>query len=371
MFQQTDHFKHAAEIAAAAREVRLTRHDINFKWRLANIAQAKSLASLPPPSTEISDEEIRRMMEPQPIRWPKDVIPNYRDTPAVNETIPYYRYSTDKQEYSIDYQRDAVRDWYDMRRDTFRLPPLMTKGRELDDIGFTAGFADPETSGSHRVFERRWGGQLGQYVRPGDHVVFAYFDRIGRNTVDTLQVLDAFVKARVYVHILDHVEFQFCDPAHPNTIKQIQDAAVAAEHHRGMTSLRTRRAYRSHLAAGVSMGGASALCYRRIPNPGHVAGVRNSRRNPLYRMEFVPFQAALVEEIFRLWLIESWSVAEICSALRERSKRDERFLNVTNNKPWDRRCIRYIIEKLRNERRAGGAAGMFQTAALNCAGGEN
>lgn len=346
-----------AEIVRLAPVVRLRREDCG---RISESRRALSLKSNPPPTIQLSDDDVRVMLEPRKIRWHPDLLPDYRDVPIVSETVPYFRYSTDKQEHSIEHQQYAFAEWYGLRQSLFSLPPVTTKL-----------FADPETSGGKRLFERRWGGQFGRYIRPGDHVVFVYFDRMGRNAIDTLQSLDAFVRLGVFVHVLDHAQFQFCDPRHPNTIKQIHDAASAAEYERRMASERTRRCHRSHLAKNIALGNIGGLCYRKTPNPAYVPGVIDSMTNPRFTVEFSPFEAAICEEVYRCWLVESWSVYEICKALRNRAKKDRRFLRFGTGKPWDKHGVKYVIRKLHAERGQGGAAGMFQTAALNGLAGMN
>lgn len=346
----------SAEIERLIDELALSRSDIGKinKQRLA-----ASYNALPPPTRAMTDAEVRAMLEPKPVKWHKDLIPNFRTTTAP-ETVPYYRYSTDKQQHSIEHQRHIVKEFFDDRGGLFRLPPLSANE-----------FADPETSGKRRFLERRWGGQLACYVRPGDHVVFAYFDRIGRAAVDTLDVLQKLMELGVFVHIIDHPQFQFCDPAHPSTIKLIQEAAIAAENERRLISLRTKRALDSLLSKGRGVG-CRHRCYRMPANPEYRPdAAADSMSNPRRLAEFVPAEAALCEIIYHAWAIDSWLVAEIVSALRNRAKTDKRFLRAYSGKPWTRDAVKKLIRKMHAERCRGGAAGMFLNAALNGAGGAN
>lgn len=351
------HLTRSAEIERLIVELALSRSDIGKinKQRLA-----ASYAALPPPTRALTDAEVRGMLEPKPVKWHKDLIPNYRTTTAA-ETITYHRYSTDKQQHSIEHQRQIIADFYESRRQVFRLPPMSANE-----------FSDPETSGKRLIFERRWGGQLACYVRPGDHVVFAYFDRIGRNAVDTIGLLQKFMELGVYVHIVDHPHFQFCEPGHPSTIKQIQDAAIAAENERNLISLRTKRAAGNIYAAGHAMGNGRARCYRPWPNTRFDRSAPvDAMKNPRQLAEFVPAEAALCEIIYHAWAIDSWLVAEIVSALRNRAKTDRRFLRAHSMRPWTRDAVKKLIRKFHAERCRGGVAGMFLTAALNGNGGAN
>lgn len=349
-----------AEVNRLVDVLMLKRSDIIAR-RVTRRQLADSLKHFPPPRRVLTDCDVRSILEPKPIRWHKELISDYRDT-TEPETIPYYRYSTDMQEHSIEHQSQIVKEWYDLRAASFQLPALTAKE-----------FADPETSGTRPFFERRWGGQVACYVRPGDHLVFAYFDRIGRTAGDTLNLLQKLVEMQVYVHILDHAEFQYCDPTHPSTIKKIQEAAIESEHERRKISMRTRRAVQTHLAKGRAMGAGNYRAYRRVPNPNYDPNARvDSMNNPRYLVQFNPNEAAVAEIIYRLWAIDGWLVPEILSALRRKivQCRDKRYLR-SNGKPWTRDSVKYLIRKTHAERGRGGPAGMFLNAALNGNGGAN
>jgi len=126
------------------------------------------------------------------------------------------------------------------------------------------------------------------------------------------------------------------------------------------------------LAKNIALGGAAGIGYRKVPNPTWVQGVVDSMANPRFTVEFSPFEAAVCEEVYRLWLVEAWSPYEIVLALRSRAKKDRRFLRFDNGKPWDRIRVKYVLRKFHAERSKGGAAGgMFQNPALNGIGGMN
>jgi DNA invertase Pin-like site-specific DNA recombinase len=347
------HLEHSAEIQKAFRVLMLTRDDIGY---VSSAALAQSRESFPPPCLQMSDDDVREALEPQPIQWHKDLIPDYRTNPSP-ETIPYYRYSTDKQHHSIEHQQQIVAEFLQERGQLFRLPPPADKL-----------FADPDTSGKLAIFERRWGGQLASYVRPGDHVVCAYFDRIGRTSADTLNFLDKMMQLRVFVHIIDHPQFQFSDPSNPSTVKQIQEAANGAELERKMIARRTARAAQTHLAKGVLMGCLTHRGWTRKRNYKWNPTVCDSISNPKFVTEFSVDDAAVSEIIYHLWCVEGWLVPEICAALRNKARKNKRYLRSTNGKPWDKWSVKSLIRKLHAERFRGGAAGMFaggQMAGMN------
>jgi DNA invertase Pin-like site-specific DNA recombinase len=335
---------HAQEIQKAFKELMLKRSDIGY---VSSAAIAQSRESFPPPCLSMTDADVRATLEPEPIKWHKDLIRNYRTT-STPETIPYYRYSTDKQHHSIEHQQQIVAEFLEERGAMFKLPPATDKL-----------FADPETSGKSQLFERRWGGQLASYVRPGDHIVCAYFDRIGRTSTDTLNFLDKMMSMRVFVHIIDHPQFQFSDPSNPSTVKAIQEAANGAEHERKMIARRTARAAQTHLAKGVIMGCLRHRGWTRKRNHRWNPEICDSMENPKFFTEFSPDDAAVAEVIWHLFAVEGWLVPELCAALRRKAMTNKRYLRSTNGKPWDKYAVKGLLRKMHAERFRGGAAGMF------------
>lgn len=347
------YIEHSNKIQELFKKLMLRRSDIGH---VNPAAIAQSRESFPPPCLQMSDDDVRAQLEPAPIKWHADLIQDYRTNPSP-ETIPYYRYSTDKQHHSIEHQQQIVAEFLQERGQLFKLPPVTDKL-----------FADPETSGKTAIFERRWGGQLASYVRPGDHVVCAYFDRIGRTSADTLNFLDKCMKLRVFVHIIDCPQFQFSDPANPSTVKAIQEAANGAEHERKMIARRTSRAAQTHLAKGVIMGCLRHHGWTRIRNHKWNPMMSDSMTNPKFTTTFAPAAAAVCEIIYHLWCVEGWLVPEICAALRNKAKYDSRYLRSTTNKPWEKHSVKLLIRKMHAERFRGGAAGMFaggQMAGMN------
>lgn len=83
--------------------------------------------------------------------------------------IAYTRVSTDGQ--SIEAQRHAIGHRYNVSEDGW--------------------FSDEATSGTTKAMDRKGFGALFSYARKGDTVVVAAIDRLGRNTIDVLETVEA------------------------------------------------------------------------------------------------------------------------------------------------------------------------------------
>lgn len=90
-------------------------------------------------------------------------------------TIAYTRVSTDGQ--SIDSQRHSLEQKYKVSK----------------------WFADEATSGATKALQRHGFKELFAYAREGDTVVVAAIDRLGRNTIDVLETVEALRSKRVSV----------------------------------------------------------------------------------------------------------------------------------------------------------------------------
>lgn len=85
----------------------------------------------------------------------------------MSATIAYVRVSTDDQ--TTNAQRHAIESRYKVAR----------------------WFSDEATSGAIKAKDRAGFGQLLSYVREGDTVVVYAIDRLGRNTIDVLETVEA------------------------------------------------------------------------------------------------------------------------------------------------------------------------------------
>lgn len=87
----------------------------------------------------------------------------------MSATLAYTRVSTDGQ--SIDAQRHAIAQRYNVSEDGW--------------------FTDEATSGTTKALQRKGFAALFNYARKGDNVVVAAIDRLGRNTIDVLETVEA------------------------------------------------------------------------------------------------------------------------------------------------------------------------------------
>lgn len=87
----------------------------------------------------------------------------------MSATLAYTRVSTDGQ--SIDAQRHAIAQRYNVSEDGW--------------------FTDEATSGTTKALQRKGFAALFSYARKGDTVVVAAIDRLGRNTIDVLETVEA------------------------------------------------------------------------------------------------------------------------------------------------------------------------------------
>jgi len=84
-------------------------------------------------------------------------------------TLAYTRVSTDGQ--SIETQHHAIAQRYNVSEDGW--------------------FTDEATSGATKALERKGFKSLFDYARKGDTVIVAAIDRLGRNTIDVLETVEA------------------------------------------------------------------------------------------------------------------------------------------------------------------------------------
>lgn len=103
--------------------------------------------------------------------------------------IAYTRVSTDGQ--TIEAQRHAIGQRYN-----------------VSDDGW---FSDEATSGTTKAMERKGFSALFSYARKGDTVVVAAIDRLGRNTIDVLETVEA-LKAKGVTVISMREGFDLSNP---------------------------------------------------------------------------------------------------------------------------------------------------------------
>jgi DNA invertase Pin-like site-specific DNA recombinase len=99
----------------------------------------------------------------------------------------YRRVSTAEQQNSMDVQDARIADY--------------VKFKQLTIAG---EYADPDVSGRIPIGQRSGGYALLRDLQPGDHLVVAKLDRLGRNAVDILRTIDDLTNRRkVTIHIID------------------------------------------------------------------------------------------------------------------------------------------------------------------------
>lgn len=296
-----------------------------------------------PPNRDIPDSAMAALLAARPTVMPRSVIRNLRAQYPTRGPLTcwYGRYSSDDQANSRPSQKATIERYYEMNRDRLRMPPLC-------DIEFF----DEAVSGNKRFMERRWGGQLSVFLRPGDHIVTAYFDRMGRNTVDLLTCMAAFARLRIHVHCIDAPWMQYADPNSPDTIRNIEAMATASAGFRRVNARRVSDAMHLRRARGFSAGDCGIpIGYYRRKNPRYVQmprGVKNPIENAMYLVYKSEYDSAVVEEICRVWLA-GWTTPEIRHALEARG-----IVRAETGKPWNKKMIRYVLNNLRSRSRASG-----------------
>lgn len=104
-------------------------------------------------------------------------------------TLAYARVSTDGQ--SIEAQRHAIGQRYNVSEDGW--------------------FTDEATSGATKALERKGFKALFDYARKGDTLIVAAIDRLGRNTIDVLETVEA-LKAKGVTVISMREGFDLSNP---------------------------------------------------------------------------------------------------------------------------------------------------------------
>ena len=104
-------------------------------------------------------------------------------------TLAYTRVSTDGQ--SIEAQRHTIGQRYNVSEDGW--------------------FTDEATSGATKALERKGFKALFDYARKGDTVIVAAIDRLGRNTIDVLETVEA-LKAKGVTVISMREGFDLSNP---------------------------------------------------------------------------------------------------------------------------------------------------------------
>jgi DNA invertase Pin-like site-specific DNA recombinase len=118
-----------------------------------------------------------------------------------------------------------------------------------------------------KLMDRPGGKKLHRSLHEGDHVVFAYLDRIWRNTEDCLTTLRLWTQRGIIVHFANlHIDTNSVQGKLLLTV-----LAACAEMDSGMKSERIKEVFRGLKAAGRSCNGKAPFGYK-------LTGVKGQRR---------------------------------------------------------------------------------------------
>lgn len=155
------------------------------------------------------------------------------------ETVFYGRMSTNKQDKSLEEQRHICITNYN------NSPDMPVWGAE---------FVDPGVSGKTPFQGRPAAREMIRYLRRGDCVVVAAFDRLGRDIVDLLTSMRVLRSMGVRVKVLDLTWLNDMDPDNPMTEGMLAQFAAFAQWERQVIGRRVRQAIAALRAAGHHTG---------------------------------------------------------------------------------------------------------------------
>jgi DNA invertase Pin-like site-specific DNA recombinase len=152
--------------------------------------------------------------------------------PATHPVYGYIRASTDRQIASPETQRQIIEDY------------AKRLGRSIDHF-----FIDAAVSGKKSLFERPEGAELSLILNPGDHVIAARLDRLGRSFIGFAHILELFLKKKITMHLCDMPGGVF-DPDNPMSELMIGVLIVFANYERRLISVRTREGLQARKQRG-------------------------------------------------------------------------------------------------------------------------
>jgi DNA invertase Pin-like site-specific DNA recombinase len=144
----------------------------------------------------------------------------------------YIRASTDKQVASPETQKQIITEY------------ASHLGKKIDDF-----YVDPASSGKKRLHARLAGFRLMMDLQPGDTVIVARLDRLSRSLIDFAEILDAWTKKKVCLHLCDFPGGGF-DPDNPMSEMMIGILIVFANYERRLISQRTREGLQARKLRG-------------------------------------------------------------------------------------------------------------------------
>lgn len=207
----------------------------------------------------------------------------------------YSRVSTDHQDGSLETQ------------DARSLAYAVSKGLVIpEELKFT----DPDTSGSLPLLERE-GGQLMMNTLKlspdAKHLIITKLDRLGRNTIDVLQVLKRFEEMGVIVHIVDLAGDTITTQGAIGKFF-LTILAGAAELERDFIRGRVQDRL-DHKRSKGELCGTEPYGWRKVDT-----GQVNSKSKPIYRLEPSPEEQHWLRQMAD-WRAAGWSYKKIADEL--------------------------------------------------------
>lgn len=164
------------------------------------------------------------------------------------KTYGYMRYSRDKQQDQR--QRHTISEF------------CKKKGWGV----LTDAFVDRATSGKAKFLERADAIRMVSILKPGDRIIVASLDRLGRTIMDLISTLELLVKQhKVHVYIVDNSPTKD-DPISledPMAMMFLFCLAFVADMEWKLASTRNREAREARKAAGMFSGGQVAFGYKK------------------------------------------------------------------------------------------------------------
>jgi DNA invertase Pin-like site-specific DNA recombinase len=206
-------------------------------------------------------------------------------------SVAYLRASTGKQELSTTIQLERC------------TAGIAAAGDTVPRFG--GAYEDKATSGTKRLMDRIEGKKLYQFLQGGDHLWITHFDRLGRNTLDSLQMLENFAKRGVKLHVLDFFGHQF-DVLNPQDAMMVHFFCAIAKYMRDQTAQRTKAALEHLRKQGRILGWHAP--------PGYRAEGKKADR------KFVPdyHDQKCINIAWTACRIEGWTQQKILKTFRER-----------------------------------------------------
>ncbi len=241
-----------------------------------------------------------------------------------NVTIFYARVSTRHQHLSAKHQLARCLQYHRENHEHRKMPTLYSEGEETV-------FLDPATSGKSEFKKRPAGEALLRFVRRGDHIIVASYDRLGRNALDILNTIQRFHASGVTVHAPDLPYLSGLDPQDPVSKLILGVMAFAWEFVRGDISKKATESRLAMEAMGYVVGWPR-YGFRSVPNPN-------------YGQPGEPKFFAVPDENERQIIrqIMHWNRRQGLGAVAIASRLEKMGAVTANGRPWNQRRVAKVI----------------------------